>query len=408
MEMEETSSIFPEKDDPLELELNRVFDQLIEQLNGRRKELLNEIHVMRMSKQSRDIEYVQMVEEIKKTKQQIETGLKQNPLKTIQQEMSQKLEEKLDELHLTVKKTQIHFKVDTSSLEQCIAKVGEIFESDSIDYTEFKPVVAVGEKGKAPGEINEPRGIAINATNGHIFVTEVENKRVSIFSEKGEFISHFGEEIFGNPHGIAIHNDDIYVCDIILHSIFLFKLPDFKLVKQVGKKGSGKEMFSGPSQVHISTNGDLYVPDWGNSRIAILSPNLKFKHPFKHVSMTYPCHVKIVHDLMYVLSSKDNPCMHVFTMAGEKVRSFISRGDGLQVMWGGFFCIDQDDNIIISDFAAHSIKVFSSVGLLLHTIGGKGREIGMFESPHGIALTQNNKLVCVSGNNNFCMQIFSA
>ena len=406
--MEETSSILPEKVDPLEMELNRVFDQVIDLLNGRRKELINNIHVMRMSKRSRDTEYTEMVEEIKTTKRQIETGLKQNPLKKIQQEMVKKLEEKLDELHLTVKKTHIHFKVDTHELELCIAKVGEIIESDSIDYSAFKPVMAVGVKGKAAGELNEPRGVAINPANGHIYVTEVENKRVSIFSEKGEYVSHFGEEIFGNPHGIAIHNDDVYVSDIIMHAIFHLKLPDFKLVKQVGKKGSGKEMFSGPSQVYLFTNGDLYVPDWGNSRISILSPNLKFKHPFKHTSMTFPCHVKIIQDLMYVLSSKDNPCMHVFTLGGEKIRSFITRGDEMQVLWGGFFCIDQDDNIVISDFAAHSIKVFSSEGILLHTIGEKGREVGKFESPHGIALTQNSKLVCVSGNNNFCLQIFSA
>lgn len=405
--MAESGSFIPETIDLLVQEINETFNKLIDQLNERRNNLVSELQEKRRRKQLCDIEHAQMVEEIIKTKRDIETGLKQNPLKLIQQEMLAKLEEKLTEVSLNDKKTHMHLKVDTIKLEQLIATIGEIIENPSIDYTEFKSVIAVGEKGKAPGQLGEPRCIAINPTNGNIYVTEVENKRVSVFSEKGDYLTHFGEDLFNQPHGIGIQGDDIYVSDIIHHAIFHFKLPDFKLIKQVGKKGSGKDMFIGPSQVYIF-NEFLYVPDWGNSRIAILSPQFKFYQPLKHITMTFPCHVNIKQDLVYVLSSKDNPCMHVFTMEGSKIRSFLSRGEGQQVMWAGFFCIDTDINMIISDFAGHSIKVFSSQGQLLHTLGKKGREIGMFESPHGIALTENNKLLCVSSNNIYCLQIFSA
>ena len=145
-------SIFPEKVTPLEMELNRVFDQVIDILNGRRKELIKNIHVMEMRKRSRDIECREMVEEINKTKHQIETGLKQNHLKKIQEEIVKKLEEKLDELHRTVKR-QIHLKIDTHELERCIATVGEVIESESIDYTAFKPVMAVGVKGDSAQKV---------------------------------------------------------------------------------------------------------------------------------------------------------------------------------------------------------------------------------------------------------------
>ena len=41
------------------------------------------------------------------------------------------------------------------------------------------------------------------------------------------------------PVGIAINGDELFVSDADLHSILHFKLPGFKLVTKVGKKGAG-------------------------------------------------------------------------------------------------------------------------------------------------------------------------
>ena len=71
-----------------------------------------------------------------------------------------------------------------------------------------------------------------------------------------------------------------------------------------------------------------------------------------------------------------------------------------------FFCLDGQNNIVISDCSAHNIKVFSPAGDLLHTIGQEGDEAGMFIYPKGIAIN-NNKLICLSENPNFGLQIFS-
>ena len=71
-----------------------------------------------------------------------------------------------------------------------------------------------------------------------------------------------------------------------------------------------------------------------------------------------------------------------------------------------FFCLDPLNNFVISDFKFHSIRVFSPEGNLLHTIGREGHQPGMFYRPTGVAITPNGKLVCVSDNENYGLQIF--
>ena len=37
-----------------------------------------------------------------------------------------------------------------------------------------------------------------------------------------------------------------------------------------------------------------------------------------------------------------------------------------------FFCLDAANNIIISDFSNHAIKIFTELGQHIHTLGRKG------------------------------------
>ena len=79
----------------------------------------------------------------------------------------------------------------------------------------------------------------------------------------------------------------------------------------------------------------------------------------------------------------------------------------MQVSGSWFISLDGLNNIVISDWFAHAIKEFSPAGDLLHKIGQYGYQAGMFNCPKGIVLFTNSKLVCVSGNINFGLQIFT-
>ena len=78
----------------------------------------------------------------------------------------------------------------------------------------------------------------------------------------------------------------------------------------------------------------------------------------------------------------------------------------MDVLGPYFFCLDPLNNFVLSDWQSHSIRVFSPEGNLLHTIGREGEQPGMFDEPAGVAITPDGRLVCVSDNHNYGLQIF--
>ena len=109
---------------------------------------------------------------------------------------------------------------------------------------------------------------------------------------------------------------------------------------------------------------------------------------------------------MYVLCPDNNLCMHIFTLEGVIQDSFISCGIGMDVLSPNFFCLDPFNNFVFSDSESHSIRIFSPEGDLLHTIGREGYQQGVLDFPQGVAFTPNGRLVCVTGDDNYCLQIF--
>ena len=271
------------------------------------------------------------------------------------------------------------------------------------EYTLFQHIVTFGSKGSAPGEFKFAKCVSISEDTGHIYVSDFGNNRIQIFSEKGRFLNLFGDSVLSLPYGILVHGDSVYVTDYNHCALFNFSLSDFSLIERVGKKGSGKEEFRSPRQLAISPHQLLYVADTDNNRIQILSCNLTFQNSLRHQTLSHPVDVKVSVNQILVLSNWDNPCVHLFTLSGQKVRSIITIGGGLQVRQAFFFCVDGSHNILISDTSAHRIKVFSPEGDLLHTIGQSGEESEMCVSPQGITISKQTNLVCLS---EFSVKVF--
>ena len=180
-----------------------------------------------------------------------------------------------------------------------------------------------------------------------------------------------------------------------------------RLVATFGSvSGSSDEQLHSPRGLTVSTDGDVFVADCDNNRIKILDESLRFKRHVTHQSMKRPLDVKLTRDEMFVLCHS-SPCVLVFSHAGEMTRFLFTRGYGMQVTYALFFCLDAEQNLLISDFGVNNVKIFSKDGILLHIIGQAGHERGMFYQPKGIALTKSLNLVILSNNKNFRLQMFS-
>ena len=137
-----------------------------------------------------------------------------------------------------------------------------------------------------------------------------------------------------------------------------------------------------------------------------MDTDLKHKRYIKHQTMICPADIKVNNNKLYVLRTQDSPCLHVLSLTGEKISSLITcdlEGNA-QVRKCYSFCFDKKPNILISDFKAKNIKVFSREALL-HTLGDTRDRDNTIE-PEGIILTDNNTIICTSFNTNFGLQIF--
>ena len=362
--------------------------------------------------QARPADRARMERELLKMKADTEQNIRMNLLRETQSKILAKLEQKLEEVRAPLPDTLVKFLSDTARLEKEIAGVGEIIEEEVPvvpRYDQMSCVVAVGKEGRAPGELINPNGVAIDENTGYIYVTEgLGSYRVSVFSETGDFLSSFSHQDMTSPHGIALHRDNIYVTDCGNNAVFHFKMEQqIRHVATFGSvEGSSDEQLHHPHGLTVSTDGDVFVADYANHRIKILNESLRFKRHVTHQSMERPRDIKLSRDEMFVLCYS-SLCVRVFSHAGEMTRSLVTKGGGMQVTEALFFCLDTEQNLLISDLGAHNVKIFSKDGILLHTIGQEGHGRGMFKSPTGIALTKSLNLVILSYNMKFGLQMFS-
>ena len=254
--------------------------------------------------------------------------------------------------------------------------------------------------------MDDPSGVAIHQETNQIFVANSDNNRVEIFSETGEFLYQLGVGQLSQPWGIAIHGDSVYVNCWGDHTVSKFSLTELCRVKRIGGEGSNNGQFSIPTQLTTDPTGHVFIADFGNNRICIHDPDLNHLRNITHRCFSRPFDVKVSRDRLYVLCPCNNPCLLVFTLEGHKLHSLITCGEGMDVLRPIFFCLDPLINFVLSDCHSHSIRVFSPEGNLLHTIGREGHQQGMFYRPEGVAVTPNGRLVCVSENENFGLQIF--
>ena len=402
-------NIPPPAANTVETHINRSIDGLIALLNLRRAQLLTQLRDAREEKRAAAVARQEMQTQLTAARTALQTHLKENPLQSMQERMVSELEQKQRELRMNIPvETEFQCQCYTRDLEATISHLGEIIQVQVgiPNYGTFLiPTSVTGKKGTAPGELNCPYGVAINEATNQIFVANYSNHRIEIFSETGEYLNQLGELYY--PHGIAIHENSLFVSSIWSDTISKYSLTDFSLVKQIGGVGTNNGEFKHPRQLTTDPNGHVYIADCYNNRICVLDTDLHHMRNITHQSISQPYDLKLSHDRIYVLCPNKNPCMLVLSIEGEMLHSLISMGDGMDVLRPLYFCLDRNNNFVISDIRTHCIRVFSPAGDLLHTIGREGHEQGMFYQPTGIAITPNRKLVCVSDNENYGLQIYS-
>ena len=108
-----------------------------------------------------------------------------------------------------------------------------------------------GGLGDGPGQLNRPWGIGTDKER-NVFVADWRNDRVQSFTNDGRWLASFGRPGTGGDAFNARIHGGIHVVDT-----------------PVG-------LFNRPSGVAVDNDGDIYVADWLNSRVQVLTPEGRF------------------------------------------------------------------------------------------------------------------------------------
>ena len=126
-----------------------------------------------------------------------------------------------------------------------------------------------GTKCSGDGQLDSPFSICVDA-GGRIFVSESNNKRVSVFEPCGTFAYHITHNTFSYPWGMAFDlAGNLHVVDHSSNTVSIFT-PEGKYISQYNSQ------VKNPTGIAIGEGGYKFVGehynDYGYSRLSILGP----------------------------------------------------------------------------------------------------------------------------------------
>jgi DNA-binding beta-propeller fold protein YncE len=244
-----------------------------------------------------------------------------------------------------------------------VTKVGnDIYVSDTnhqqiqVFDSSGKLAFKFGSKGSSDGQFLFPYGIA-GDKKGNIYVADLYNGKISIFTSKGKFIKYFAYDtnnasFLASPAGLRIYNNDLFVTDIKTNRVLEYSLSGEKVL-ELTTATAKDDTLNAPNAVTIDADKNIYVSDTGNQRIVVYDKKGKF--------------IRIIN------GTKD----------GKGDSKFVNpRGVGVQ----------PNGTLLMVDNMTHFIYGFDKNGKQKFQFGGIGSDNDQFYLPNGLYVDQDGKV----------------
>ena len=241
--------------------------------------------------------------------------------------------------------------------------------------SEIEPFRSFGKRGESFDSVG---GIALDE-NLNLYITDLGNTRIVIYTYDGDYLTTLEHSFITSLHSIAISDHCVVVTQLGRGNILKFET---EYGPRVSQNKFGTMRF--PSGVKIDENGDIFVADCSNNRVAVFENNLELKMCFGCGKLRNPRDVVLQSDRVYVSDSSKDCHIHVFTKSGELLKSFIAR----DATGNLYFCVNNSSStIILSNANRCEIVCYTMEGELALHLFTRGR-------PTGCVLALNNIFIC--------------
>jgi DNA-binding beta-propeller fold protein YncE len=191
------------------------------------------------------------------------------------------------------------------------------------------------------------------------------------------------------------------------HAIHELSVVDGSQRRAVGGAGTGPLRFNRPCQVYIAPDGFVFVADYGNNRVQVLTSSLNFHCFIGEGDVRRPIGVCANADVVVVGSEHEHSTHRVAVFNrndGTLLRRFggAGSGDGELMAPRGLCFVTGDRHVAVADFNNYRVSVFDVAGDFIRHIG-----VGVLNGPLDVAATAVDELV-VADFGSVCLRVFSS
>lgn len=290
--------------------------------------------------------------------------------------------------------------------------------------------------GSARGQFNLPRGIA-TAPDGSFYVVDTANMRIQKFDATGKWLAIFGGKGNGDgqfapfndtavgtgPGGIAVDKQgNVYVADTWNHRIqkfdstgkFLAKWGEFINFSDAGSVNDAdrNSKFFGPRGVAVGPDGNVYVTDTGNKRVAIFDSNGKFLREISSgvtpdkTAQNYPYSAQgeLNEPIGVAVDSAGN--VYVADSLNKRIQKFDAQGKFAAAWpvpagdWDAgsylepFLALDSQGNVYATAPTGKKVMKFNPAGQLLGEKSASPSNVSL-KTPTGVTIGADGKIYVV-------------
>ena len=162
------------------------------------------------------------------------------------------------------------------------------------------------------------------------------------------------------PRGVALYNNQVYVCDRYNHRIQVFDL-DLNVIRSIGSRGEGRRKFDSPFDIKFDSTGNMYIAEYGNKRVQVLDSSGHFIRLFGQEGegrLSGPASVLIADQYVYISNILQDRIV-VYTSSGQFVTSFGGTGQKEGQLSRPFYITSCTDGYIyVSDCFNNRVQIF--------------------------------------------------